>query len=524
MKKYLFILFILISNNIFGSITFRNPVIWADVPDPDVIRVEDYYYMVSTTMHLMPGGPIMRSKDLVHWETVSYLFDKLTDSPKYDMTNGTVYGRGQWATSLKYNNGKFYALFAPNDSQGRKSYLYTTEDPTKGWTLLSRFQHFHDSSLFFDDDGRVYVFYSTGQLSELKADLSGVKNGRINIDLGVRDSSETGLLEGSRVIKHDGKYYLLMISWPSGRPRRQVCYRADKIEGPYTKKVILQSKLDGFPYAGQGTIVEGKDGKWYGMIFQDRGGVGRVLTLMPCRWIDGWPILGDEDGKIPETMTVDGDDNTEYSIVKSDDFDKDKLDVCWQWNHNPIDASWSLTKRKGYLRLATSRLSESIFDAPNTISQRMEGPQCSAVVTLDLSKMKQGDKTGFAALNGNSGLMCVERTKDGTYLAMQTSVVALDEHDKKITSVETKDIERVKIKTKKIFLKIEGDFRLNRDIATFYYSLDGKEWQKIGNDFKMIYDYRRLFMGTRFAIFNYSTETVGGYVDVDYFHYSRSDK
>ena len=89
---------------------YHNPVLWADVPDMDLIRVDSDYYMVSTTMHLMPGGPIMHSRDLVNWRTIGYLFDKLTDSPKYNMENGTVYGRGQWATSLKYHDGRFYAL------------------------------------------------------------------------------------------------------------------------------------------------------------------------------------------------------------------------------------------------------------------------------------------------------------------------------------------------------------------------------------------------------------------------------
>ena len=95
-----------------GDGTFTNPVLWADVPDPDVIRVGDDYYMVSTTMHLMPGAPIMHSKDLVNWEIINYLYDRLDDKPSYGLIDGTVYGRGQWATSLKYHNGKFYAYFA----------------------------------------------------------------------------------------------------------------------------------------------------------------------------------------------------------------------------------------------------------------------------------------------------------------------------------------------------------------------------------------------------------------------------
>ena len=98
-----------------GDGTFTNPVIWSDVPDPDVIRVGDDFYLMSTTMHLMPGAPVMHSKDLVNWEIVSYVFDSLHDVPKYDMKEGTVYGRGQWATSLRYHNGKYYVYFSPND-------------------------------------------------------------------------------------------------------------------------------------------------------------------------------------------------------------------------------------------------------------------------------------------------------------------------------------------------------------------------------------------------------------------------
>ena len=209
-----------------GDGTFSNPIFWADVPDPDVIRVGDDFYMVSTTMHLVPGAPIMHSKDLVNWEIVSYLYDRLDDKPNYDLKEGTVYGRGQWATSLRYHDGMYYAYFSPNDTP-YKGYVYTTSDPKKGWTLLSRIPHFHDASLFFDDDGKAYIFYGTGQLRELKPDLSGVMPGGVDMKIFERDKEENALLEGSRVIKHDGKYYLLMISWPQGGNRRQVCYRAD---------------------------------------------------------------------------------------------------------------------------------------------------------------------------------------------------------------------------------------------------------------------------------------------------------
>ena len=504
-----------------GDGTFTNPMLWSDVPDPDVIRVDDHFYLVSTTMHLMPGAPVMRSKDLVNWETASYLFDRLTDTPNYDMDGCTAYGRGQWATSLRYYNGRYYAYFSPNDKPFR-GYVYTTTDPAKEkWELISRLPHFHDASLLFDDDGRVYVFYGTGQLRELKPDLSDVQPGGVDMKIFERDSTETGLLEGSRAIKYNGKYYLLMISWPNGGKRRQVCYRADKITGPYEKKVILEADFGGFPYVGQGCIVDDAKGNWYGVIFQDRGGIGRVLTLMPCRWVDGWPMLGDENGQVPTVMEKPVQGSPAIPLVVSDDFGNKQMKINWQWNHNPIHKAWSLEERPGYLRLKTSRVVENLFWAPNTLTQRMEGPKCTASVAIDLSHMKEGDVAGFSAFNGNSGVLAVLKENGKKCLTMSEQVVSLDDKSKAVTALDTKEKARVELSQDIIYLRIDGDFRPGKDIATFYYSLNGKDWTKIGSDFKMIFDYRRFFMGTKYAIFNYATQETGGYVDVDYFDYKR---
>ena len=526
MKRSLFVLAALLLLFAPGKAAVKNPMLWADVPDPDVIRVGEYYYMVTTTMHLMPGAPIMRTKDFSRWETVGYLFDKLTDSPKYDLQEGTVYGRGQWATSLKYHDGRFWALFAPNEGGPMgQTYIMTATDAAGPWTVHSRLRHFHDATLFFDDDGRVYVFYGTGQMCELSSDLKSVVEGS-DRQLFQREADETGLLEGSRVVKHDGRYYLLMIShvWAPGRHRREVCYRADSIGGPYEKKVILESDFGGFPYVGQGTIVDGvpaADGTqpWYGVIFQDRGAVGRVLTLMPCRWVDGWPMLGDEQGRVPDVMAVGGDEVKGTSLTVGDDFSNDKLGLHWQWNHNPVDGAWSLSERKGFLRLKTCRVVQNLYEALNTLTQRMEGPRCTASVAVDVSHMVDGDRCGFAAFNGHSGVLTVALDGRRLTLAQSDMEVSLTEREKAVTQVDEKVVETVdlKKKTKTIYLRIDGDFNVGRDIATFYYSLDGKQWTKIGGDYKMRFDYRRLFMGTKYAIFNYATKATGGYIDVDEF-------
>ena len=517
----------------------KNPMLWADVPDPDVIRVGDTFYLVSTTMHLMPGGPIMASKDLKNWETVGYIFDKLIDSPKYDLQEGTVYGRGQWATSLKYHDGKFWALLAPNEpgSMG-DTYIFTAEKAEGPWTIHSRLRHFHDATLFFDEDGTPYVFFGTGEMCQLTRDLKGVVEGSLRHYF-QREADERGLLEGTRVIKHNGTYYALLIShvYAPGRHRREVCYRTKDLNGTWEKNTVLESDFGGFSYLAQGTIVDTPEGDWYGVMFQDRGGVGRVLTLSPVRWIDGWPQLGDENGKVPETMRPYRSGMPEKGIVCSDDFSGEKLGLHWEWNHNPIDNAWSLKERPGFLRLKTNRVVENLYLAPNTLTQRMEGPTCSGYIAMDISKMKDGDCAGLAAFNGDSGVLTIKKQGKKYVLEMSEQKVSLTDREKAVTNVEVKVIETVdlsaafksqtsKSKSQIIYLRLDGDFQPgHHDVANFYYSLDGENWTKIGTEnYRMIFDYRRFFMGTKFGIFNYATKKAGGYVDVDEFCYSKTEK
>lgn len=498
------------------KVTLKNPFMWTDTPDPDIIRVGEYYYLVTTTMHLFPGAPIMRSSDLVHWETVSYLFNEIKDTPRYDLKEGTVYGRGQWATTLRYHKGTFWALFVANDDP-HKSMVFKSDDPAKGWTLHSRLPAYHDSSLFFDDDDRVYVFSGSGNISlvELNSDLTEeIPGSRKRLEL---HGQPQGLHEGSRVIKHDGMYYLLCIAWPR-TGREEIAYRSKNIYGPYDSKVILKSEFGGFPFAGQGTIVDGKNGEWYGVMFQDRGGVGRVLTIEPCSWIEGWPVLGTKgNGIIPETVSVPGDcechKTADYAHITKD----------YQWNHNYIkediqSETGSLTLPGAWVKLRTSVLANSIYDARNTITWRTWGPTCADTISIDATKMKDGDRAGLSAFNGDSGVLTISKEGKKTYLIFTEENVRLTDNTKEITNVDRKEVARIEIpssKLKDIRLVMTGDFNPKRDIATFHYSLDrGKTYKQIGGDYKMIFDYRRLFMGTRFAAFYYPTKNVGGEVRI----------
>lgn len=165
---------------------------------------------------------------------------------------------------------------------------------------------FHDASLLFDDDGKVYLAHGAGRIriTELKSDLSGVKEGGLDITaFNGEQQGCKGLLEGSHIYKINGKYYILLIWWPKDGIRTQICLRSDRIEGPYEHKIVLSDTMDN-PRKGiaQGCVIDTQKGDWYALLFQDFGAVGRTPVLMECRWEDEWPMLGDYNGKVHKVM------------------------------------------------------------------------------------------------------------------------------------------------------------------------------------------------------------------------------
>jgi len=491
----------------------QNPILWTDLPDLAIMRVGANYYMSSTTMHMSPGLPIMKSSDLVNWELVGYAYDTLADNDALTLTNGrNAYGAGSWASSLRYHGGVFYATTF-SSTTGR-THVYTTKDIEKGpWKETSFPPSLHDHSLFFDDDGRVYMVHGSGdiRLTELCADASGVKPGGLSQVI-IRNASRVagervGLpAEGSQLHKIGGKYYLMNITWPRNDVRTQIIHRADRITGPYEGRVILRDRG-----IAQGGLVDTADGRWYALLFEDHGAVGRIPHLVPVRWEDGWPVLG-VDGKVPATLDIPAGKGGLANIVASDEFDRrpgDRaLPLAWQWNHNPDNRHWSLTHRPGWLRLTTGRVDPDITSARNTLTQRTFGPQCSGTVALDVSRMRDGDLAGLSVFQRKYGFVAVK-----TVGAARSVVMVSAE-----TGVPL-EAESVPLRQEVVFLRADCDYRNRADRASFYYSLDGRRWTAIGGPLKMSYTLPH-FMGYRFALFNLATKVAGGSVDFDYFRVS----
>ncbi|WP_374755738.1 glycoside hydrolase family 43 protein [Runella aurantiaca] len=488
----------------------RNPVILADVPDMAMIRVGNTYYMSSTTMHMSPGLPIMKSKDLVNWQLVSYAYDTLATVDALTLTNGkSTYGRGSWASSFRYHKGTFYVTtFAQTTG---KTYIYTTKNIEKGpWKVATFKPSYHDHTLFFDDDGRNYLIYGAGKLKivELNAEVTGVKEGTTEQVLIENASTPSGTggglpAEGSQLFKVNGKYYLFNISWPRGGMRTVLIHRADKITGPWEGRVALQDLG-----VAQGGLIDTPDRKWFAYLFRDFGGVGRIPYLVPVKWEDGWPVLG-ENGKVPETLDLPANKSLIPGIVASDDFTRKKgdatLPLVWQWNHNPDNALWSIFERKGFLRLKTGRVDTSFVLVRNTLTQRTIGPESTGSTLLDVSNMKEGDFAGLGLLQKNYGLVGVKVGKGNKSIVMVSA-----------NTGKPIEIELIPLTQNTVYFKAECNFKNRADIAHFFYSLDGKVWTKIGEPLKMPYTIPH-FMGYRFGLFNYATQNVGGFADFDYF-------
>ena len=347
-----------------GDGKYKNPVLFADIPDPDVIRVGDTYYMVSTTMCLLPGATIVKSKDMVNWEYCANPLADLCDKEDYALINGKdAYARGMWACSMKYHNGKFYILLNCNDAG---AFVLSASDPEGEWEKKTISRGYYDPGMLFDN-GKVYVACGNGniQMCELDEDFNFIKEKRVI-------SKEGTGLEGCHLYKVGYYYYIYATygGWPSG----QVAFRSTNIFGPYEEKMLLEKYIDGkVNTIHQGSLIDTPDGnEWWTIMQEDKGAMGRMPNLQPVTWEDGWPIVGN-NGK-PYTTYTKPNVGATYPITvlsTTDSFRSYPLGLQWEWNHTPDNGAWTLFERPGWLRLKTGAVVEKLTQARNMLTQRI---------------------------------------------------------------------------------------------------------------------------------------------------------
>lgn len=247
-----------------GDGTFTNPLLWGDWPDPDLIRVGNDFYMVSTSMHYVPGCPILHSKDLINWDMAGYAIERYDEDPRYDLKGGNLYLNGSWAASIRHHNGKFYVAFCTPYGWGREKGNFSmciADRPEGPWERVIFPEYMYDPGLLFDDDGKIYVVHGQGTLyiTELNADARSVKSAPRKIwSGGFKNAHELGggfCMEGSHAYKINGKYY---ITCPAGGSEGwQICLRSDSIYGPYEHRLIFNDSISYPPYGlHQGGMVQ----------------------------------------------------------------------------------------------------------------------------------------------------------------------------------------------------------------------------------------------------------------------------
>ena len=501
-----------------GNGMYKNPILNGDYSDPDVIRVNDDFYMVTSTFHMSPGATILHSKDLVNWTIVGHAFTDLSEFDiAYSPDKMQHYSHGIWACSIRYHDGKFWVYVFDT---GFGLYMTTAtngEGPWEPATQVFAGENYSDPCPFWDDNGQMYVSGARYPpwvddkprmydmfLWKLSPDGKKLQDSGTIIHRGIGS-------EGTKILKLNGFYYIFYCEHQDGdfkNERMQMVMRSKNLYGPYeTHRMIQQRKVEERQPC-QGGLVDTKDGSWW-FIHQhgDANYLGRQAVLEPVTWVDGWPIVGkvmpDGVGSMiwEYKKPIQG-----FPITRpqsSDDFSSNTLQPQWMWNHAPRNDKWSLTERKGFLRLYASKpCFEGFWGVSNTITQRTMGEKpAEATILLGLKGMEDGQEAGLCAIGGGAWMLQVYQ-----------------ENGKRIlrTSEGKENNEFNLIVNKKIGSKIWMKVLIDKNKYQFQYSLNGKKFENISASFTPYFtNWRAIQLG----IFSYNKKANAGYIDVDWFKY-----
>ncbi len=491
-----------IATNAVSSQNYVNPPLYADYPDPDIIRVGNDFYFSTTTFIDVPGLTILHSQDLVHWEILTHLVPQLTGSSKYNITNGVQnYGNGVFASSLRYYNGTFYCVETPN---GQNTSIFYSTNIAGPWQSHQLNYSAFDPGLYIETNGTPYIATAGGWQSNT---TFLTVNSSFSQIIATHVITNGLGLEGSHVVKRGNYYYIF-----NAQPATASLYvsRATNLFGPYE---FIKSSDDG--HGGhQGAIVDLPDGTDYGFVMKDSGTIGRMTFISPITWSNNWPIWGPSNapGRVPATAPIPIAGKPAYRISTSDDFSSSTLGLQWQFNHNPDNSRWSLTDRPGFLRLHPTSAT-NFWYARNTLIQKGLGPSSSAVVKFDLSHLSNGDTCGLGALGKSNVTIAVTCNDTSNYTLSLNSIASLDStKDNLSTTTLATDPYTNAI----IYLRLTMDFIKSK--GTVLYSLDGRNWQQLGSAGNLAYDWLTgTFQGEQYAIFCYNPQPTTGYLDVDWF-------
>lgn len=467
--------------------TYKNPVQRGFFPDPSVIRVKDDYYMVNSSFQYFPAIPISHSKDLVHWELIGHA---ITNNDYLDISN-TKDSHGIWAPDIEYHNGLFY-IFATlrlngdgkrgNNVLRRQLMMYSDKPEGPYSKPVSLEVDNIDPSLFVDDDGTGYMVTAPGAtVTKLSSDFSKPASTPVCVWKGTGERCP----EGPHIMKKDGWYYAIVAEGGTGYGHGINVARSRTLFGEYEEcpyNPVMRQKDPSAPIqrAGHGKLIETQNGEWWCMYLCGRINqgnyttIGRESALDPVKWTeDGWFLINEGKGPSIEQKSP---NLPEYKTTRNtkDDFDNNKLSLEWEWVRNPDNGSWSLTERKGYMRLWTRDGQLFDIDAKNTLVRREEELLYTAITKLEFNPSKNGEQAGLTCYYSTATYarlsLCWE---DGRKLQL---VINRNHGEELISEINN-------IEESPVYLKVVVE-NLTR---TFYYSYDGESWKEAGKLENCIY-------------------------------------
>jgi beta-xylosidase len=470
------------------SAMYRNPIIFSDYSDPDVIRFGDDFFMTSSSFNCFPALPILHSKDLVHWEIINHAIDRFPDED-FDKPQ---HGNGIWAPAFRYHHGEFYIFYGDPD---RGIYMVKTRDVRSDWdppVLVHKALGWIDPCPFWDDDGNAYLVHAfaksrAGINSILHINRMSIDGTRL-LDEGVEvfdGHKHHPTIEGPKLYKRNGFYYIFA---PAGGVTTgwQTVLRSKHVYGPYEDKVVLDQGRTGINGPHQGGYVELRNGDGWFIHFQDRLSYGRIVHLQPVVWIDGWPVIGvDKDGdgtgepvmihRLPDVGSI----YPKTAVQTSDDFNSSEMGLQWQWHANYQESWYSLNVNPGSLRLYSQPLpskNANLWRVPGLLLQKFPAERFEVTTELSFHGAEAGDRAGLLIMGRDYSALVVQKTPQGLQLRLLFCLHSDDDTDESV-------MEKIDIDVNKLFLRVIVGIGAS---CFFSYSFDGKEFVMINKPFQAL--------------------------------------
>jgi len=492
-------------------------VLPADYSDIDAIRVGSDFYAISSTFQYSPGVVVLHSKDLVNWEILSHAIDDVTViSPEMNWDKMNRYGKGIWAGSIRYYKGKFWIYFGTPEEG---FFMTSATHPSGPWAPLHHLWNvtgWDDCCTFCDDGGQLYFIatqFSYDSITQRKYNIHLFQMTPDGKQLIMESDSiihQSNGSEANKLYKINGTYYHYF-SEVKREGRVIMMERSSSLYGPWEIRQLNHVDKSADREPNQGGLMQLEDGTWCFFTHHGTGGSweGRVASLLPVTWIDGWPIIGsagaDSIGNMVWSAKKPINAATKLKIQTDDEFNDSRLAVQWEWNYQPRKEKWSLNERAGFLRLHAfqpikpNEKKNLILRAGNTLTQRsMRTVNNEVTIKMDIGDMADGQYAGithYASSYSTFGV-CQEGTLRTLYYNLNGN-----------------ESTGIQLTGNYIWLKSYWDYN---GINQYAFSLDGKTFVDFGATSSLSWGSYR---GDRIGLFTYNTKADQGHVDIDWFRY-----